>query len=158
MRVEGFLQDGGQFLFGRLAPGTELFPGIDVLCEQFNVQCGSLVGMLGSLSRTVYTYVYPAPKQAVGIQYYEPFIMDAPAELISAQGTIGPNDGKRDIHLHGVLCDAHGNFIAGHMLPGCIVCATMEISILVAAEGSIVRSFDKESQFSIFRYNNTNNS
>ncbi|MDL2258996.1 DNA-binding protein [Eubacteriales bacterium OttesenSCG-928-K08] len=157
MQVEGFIQDGGKFLFGRLSPGTEFLSGIDALCEKFNVQCGSLVGCLGSLSRAVYTYIYPAPDQAVGIKYYEPFILETPAELISAQGTIGPNKGKRDIHLHCVMCDMNGNFIAGHMLPGCIVCATMELSILVAPENSIERSFDDESQFSIFRYNTLTN-
>ncbi len=87
-----------------------------------------------------------------------PIVLDAPVELISAQGTIGPNDGKRDIHLHCVMCDANGHFVAGHMLPGCIVCATVEVTILVASEGSIERSYDPVSQFSIFRYNTSSKS
>jgi predicted DNA-binding protein with PD1-like motif len=122
------------------------------------VQCGSIVGCLGSLSKAVYTYVFPDPTQAVGVRYYEPFVMDAPSELISAQGTIGMNNGKRDIHLHCVLCDANGRFVAGHVLPGCIVCATMEVTILVAPEGSIERSYDPQSQFCIFRYNTSTKS
>ncbi len=152
MRVEGFIQEQGQILRGRLTYGTELLSGIDALCEQFNVKSGSLVGCLGSLNRAVYTYVYPYPEQAVGIKYFEPFVLDTPCELISAQGTIGPNNGKRDIHLHAAMIDQHGNFVAGHMLPGCIVCATMELTIIAAPEESMERSFDEETQFSIFRY------
>ncbi|MCL2616351.1 MAG: DNA-binding protein [Defluviitaleaceae bacterium] len=153
MSVEGFLQEGGRVLFGRLSPGTELFYGIDSLCEAFGVECGSIVGGLGSLSRAVYTYIYPDPNHPVGIKYVEPIVLDSPAELISSQGTIGPNQGKRDIHLHCVLCDERGNFVAGHMLPGCYVCATVEISILVIERG-VERKFDSETQFSIFRYGN----
>ena len=151
MKVEGFLQEGGRVLFGRLPPGTELFEGIDALCEAFGVECGSIVGCLGSLSRAVYTYIFPDPQHPVGIKYREPIVLETPAELISSQGIIGPNQGKRDIHLHCALCDERGNFVAGHMLPGCMVCATVEVSILVADRG-IERKFDDETQFSIFRF------
>ena len=151
MSVEGFVQDSTRMLFGRLSPGTDLLFGIDALCQKFGVECGSIVGCLGSLSRSVYTYVRPEPAHPVGIRYVDAVTLETPAELVSAQGTIGLNQGKRDIHLHGVLADANGNFTAGHMLPGCIVCATVELSILVV-NGGIERRFDEETQFCIFRY------
>jgi len=151
LKVEGFIQESGRVLYGRLAPGSDLLLGIDALCEEFGVSCGSIVGCMGSLSSTTYTYVRPDPEHPVGIKYVDVMKLETPAELISAQGTIGVNQGNRDIHLHGVLSDADGNFIAGHLLPGCTVCATVELSILVAETG-IERKFDEQTQFCIFRY------
>ena len=152
MVSEGFLQQSANVLFGRLAAGSDLIDGIAKLCIEHGVKYGAIASCMGSLSSTRYTYVYASPESPIGIAYHEPFISKKSAELLCAQGTVGIEENRLAVHLHAVLCDTDGTIFCGHMLPGSIVCATAEISILVASEGRIARSFDEQTQFSLFRY------
>ncbi|MGL4208637.1 MAG: PPC domain-containing DNA-binding protein [Candidatus Adiutrix sp.] len=150
--MEGFLENNSSVLYLRLAPGMDLLEGIKNGCTEYGVQYGTITSCLGSLSQTAYTFVQRNPDNVSGIAYRKRIISDKPNELICAQGTIGLSGGEMDVHLHAVMCDVDGTIFAGHMLPGCLICATMEISIAPAMSGTIVRNIDEVMKLPLFRF------
>lgn len=150
--MEGFLETATRILYLRLGPGTDLIKGIKEGCQQHNVQYGTVTSCLGSLKQTTYTFVRNEPESSSGIAYREPIITHKSNELICAQGTIGLSNNALDVHLHALMCDVEGSLFAGHMLSGCIVCATMEISISTASSGTIIRSVDAAMRLPLFHF------
>lgn len=153
IKMECFKEKRAEILYGRLEPGTDLFEGINEMCEQMGVKYGSIISCIGSLTKTTYTFVKRNEQSVVGIGYRDAQVLTQANELICGQGTIGLNNaGEREIHMHALMCDVDGNLIAGHLMPGCIICATMEIAIAIATEGTIVRSIDEKLKLPLFHF------
>lgn len=150
--MEAFIQESAKTLFLRLEPGEELFQGIKDTCARFGICHGTITSCIGSLKQTSYTYVQRSAESTTGMSYRETIVSDVPNELICGQGTIGISDGKADIHMHALMCDVDGKLFAGHMMPGNLISATMEISIAVA-DGVIERSMDHTLKFPLFHFN-----
>ncbi len=150
--MEIILQKNADIIFLRLEPGMELMEGIKAGCAAAGVKYGTIISCIGSLKQTAYTYAQRNPGNISGITYRHKIVTDKPNELISGQGTIGITDGEADVHLHALMCDVDGTLFAGHMMPGSIICATMEVSIAVAKDGTIEREFDPVMKLPIFHF------
>lgn len=150
--MQTFLEPNAKTIFLRLERGEELMDGIKAGCAAHGVQSGCIISCIGSLDKTAYTYIKPNPANISGIAYRETFVIDEATELICGQGTAGLNDGKVDVHLHAVMCDFDGKVFAGHMMPGCIVCATTEIAIAVAEAGEMRRGIDPALNLPLFHF------
>ena len=151
--MEYFLQKQSDTLFIRLAPGDLFLEGIQKACQKSDIRYGTITSCIGSLSRTAYTYVKADSSSTTGIAYRDTITTDKANEVISANGTIGLNtDGAMDIHMHALMVDIDGTMFAGHMMPGCVVCATMEISIAVAETGQMIREYDEVLKFPLFHF------
>lgn len=152
VNMEYFLEKNGNFLFLRLGPGEKLIEGIKEACAEAGVEHGTITSCIGSLTKTSYTFVKTNAENITGIAYRDTIIANEPNEVISGQGTIGISGDKSTVHLHALMCDVDGKLFAGHMMPDCVVCATMEISIAVASSGKMVREFDQELRFPLFHF------
>ena len=151
---ESFIQQNTPMVFARIQPGEELFSSVYRICEEHGIQSGAVVGCIGSLTKTTYTYVAEIEDSPLGIGYLETKVLHRPTELLSAQGTIGRNKdtNQLDMHMHALMIDTDAKITAGHLLPGCIVCATIEMVIAVAQDGSIVRGMDPALGVPVFLY------
>lgn len=154
--MEFFVERNDSFLFLRLSPGEDLIEGIKGACAEAGVEYGTITSCIGSLKKTSYTFVKANPENVTGIAYRDTIVSIEPNEVISGQGTVGKFDGKADVHLHALMCDVNGQLLAGHMMPGCLVCATMEISIAIARSGRMVREFDDVLRFPLFHFKKNN--
>jgi predicted DNA-binding protein with PD1-like motif len=153
MKIECFKEKNSEIVFARLASGVELFTGITELCQQLDVKYGSIISCIGSFTELVYTYPKVDQNNALGIGFQDPLHYKKLCEVISGQGTIGLNkDGNREIHIHAIMCDTNGKHLAGHLMPGCIIAATIELSIAIAKSGTIIRSIDSDIKLPLFKY------
>lgn len=100
----------------RLKPQEELFASLEKLTLEENIEAGTLISVVGSLSRATIRY---ADKS-------EPTTLDGPFEIVSGTGVVAIS-GQ---HLHLSLSDSEGATIGGHSMPGNFVHTTIELVIL----------------------------
>ena len=150
--MQALREPNAKAIFWRLEPGEELLDGIKAGCAKFGVTAGTITSCIGSLTKTAYTFVKSNPANVSKIAYRDTIVAEDPNELICGQGTVGLTDGKLDVHLHALMCDVNGKMFAGHMMPGSIICATMEISIAVAEAGQMKRGMDPIMQLPLFHF------
>ena len=89
----------------------------------------------------------------MGARYVDPVEVEGPIEFLSGSGMIGTmaDGGGTVIHLHGVMSDPTMRVLGGHLTEtGNPVMSTMEVLIEAFDDVSILRSFDPETDFSLF--------
>lgn len=118
----------------RLTPHTDLKIAILEYCELNQIETGSIIAAVGSLSKAVL-------RTADGHSVIEKI---GPFELTSLSGTISHGSA----HLHFSLVDAQMNWIGGHVMEGCLIHTTMELTILdLSDEFDTDRLFDPETGY-----------
>jgi uncharacterized protein len=100
----------------RLTPQTDLKKAILAFCEQEKIETACIISAVGSLSKAVL-------RTADGHSVIE---KTASYELTSLSGTISHGSA----HLHCSLVDAEMNWIGGHVMEGCLIHTTMELTIM----------------------------
>jgi hypothetical protein len=143
----------GRVVFGRLFPGTDLMTGLLNICRGNDIKYGSIVAMIGSLAKARFIYAIPYERAKLGIKYSQPVEIDGPLEFIGGQGIIGVSDiGDTVIHLHGIVSDKSMKVYAGHFVDGGNpVLATIEVVIHELNEIKLVRGYDEETEFPLFK-------
>ena len=61
-------------------------------------------------------------------------------------GNVSLEEGTPLVHAHIIFADSKGNTYGGHLMPGCTVGATFEVSLLVYDEVELVRKFDAQNK------------
>jgi predicted DNA-binding protein with PD1-like motif len=142
----------GRLIVGRILPGTDLFAGIKKICLENNLRYGSIVSMIGSLSKGKFVYAIDDEKAKLKFKYSDPVYLQGPLELLSAQGFIGLGDnGEINIHLHGLMSDKYMRLFGGHFVEGGNpILATMEIMIQELDGVKLLRGLDQETGFTLF--------
>jgi predicted DNA-binding protein with PD1-like motif len=136
---------------GRLLPGTELIGGIQSMCMDNGLKCGVVVCGIGSLANARLTYA--VNRGEIGIKYSDPITISGPFELLSCQGIIGhTSSGEFSIHLHGIISDSDMKLYGGHFTEGCKVLATVEIGIMELPYADLLREYDEETGFLLFKF------
>lgn len=140
-------------IIGRLLPGTELIDGIKKACLDNGLKCGVIVCGIGSLATTRFIYAKPCEQRKAGIKYSDPIVVNGPSELLTCQGMVGyAGNGEFSVHLHGIISDSNMKLYGGHFIDGCTVLVTVEITVLELADSYLLREFDEETEFSIFKF------
>jgi hypothetical protein len=67
-----------------------------------------------------------------------------PLEVLSCLGNVSLKEGKPFIHAHIAIADQEGKAYGGHLMPGCIVSATFEVTLLVYEGMDLLRKLDSE--------------
>jgi hypothetical protein len=139
-------------VFIRLSPGTDLIAGIAGACRERGIRAASIASCIGSLRRASFFVVVPMDN-SVGGGYSDPVRLDAPLEILSAQGTIGEEEtGEIFVHLHAALSDAQGVVHGGHLIQGkCPVLITSEIVLLPLSGVRLRRTYDPEVKMPILK-------
>jgi len=68
-----------------------------------------------------------------------------PLEIVSCMGNISSKEETElVVHGHIVVSDSGGNAFGGHVLPGCLVDATVELVLVEVESGTLRREFDAQ--------------
>lgn len=153
-RIQSTETASNRIVSARLLPGVDLISGIKEICTIHNVKYGTIVSVIGSLSKLHLVYAVPSARGKVGIKYTEPIIIEGPLELLSCQGTIGVDDkGEFDAHMHGIVSDKYMKIYGGHIMKEeSLVLATVEVTIVELSNAKLVRKYDDETGFSVFNF------
>lgn len=118
----------GHFAASRLMPGMDVRLTLTEWARTQGVGAAVVVGGVGSLSRAHLRFA----GNAQGAE------LAGPWEILSLTGTLGP-DG---VHLHIGLADSQGHCVGGHVLAGCVVATTLEVTLAVLPDVLFRRQHD----------------
>ena len=128
----------------RVKPGNDLILGIEEACERSAVRSGAISCCIGSLKEASFMFLVPFDNQ-MGSAYCDPVTIEGPVEILSAQGTIGEEEGKLFVHLHGSFVDKEGRVHGGHLIKGQNpVLFTAEIMVCQWDGARMLRLYDPE--------------
>jgi predicted DNA-binding protein with PD1-like motif len=148
-----------QMIVARFGPEEDIFESLEALCREKNIESGSICTMIGSLeSATLVCVTEDSPGGQA--HYLDPVEIIGPLEFVGAQGIIGKNEeGELSIHLHGVVAGEDMHPLAGHIVDSGHnkVLATVEVVINVFSDVQMLRSFDEETRFTLFKVTSKNN-
>jgi predicted DNA-binding protein with PD1-like motif len=135
----------------RVLPGSDIIEGIMKACQDLDIKSGAISSCIGSLQKASFLIAVPL-KNKLGAGYSDPINLDGPLELLSAQGTIGQEEGKGlFVHMHGLLSDKHGKVHGGHLIKGeNPVLITCEIMISEVEGVEMVRTYDPKVAMEVF--------
>jgi predicted DNA-binding protein with PD1-like motif len=144
----------GKIIVGRLMPDTSLVPGIEQMCRNADISHAIVQCAIGSLQSAYFSSAKLDPENKLGAGRGDPFRIDGPLELVSAEGIVGidPENGEGLFtHLHGIVTDTKGRAFGGHFLAedNCVL-VTIEVVIGQIEGVRIVRRFDPESELTLF--------
>jgi uncharacterized protein len=146
----------GSFSSFRLVPGDDLKAGILFFCRENGLQNASIVTCVGSL-KGMRLRLAGATK-GKDAQTTTPILETSTEqyEICSLVGTIDSNGSGG--HLHVMLGDEQGGTVAGHVLEGCIVFTTAEITLLSLQETAFSRTHDSTTGYPELTITNTTTS
>ncbi|MDI6600609.1 MAG: DNA-binding protein [Thermoanaerobacteraceae bacterium] len=134
----------------RIEPGEDLLNSLKSIFIKANITNGIIVSCIGSLRHATLIFLQK------NFKYSQPTRINGPLEFLSAQGTIGIDNDKISIHLHGIISDHDMCVYGGHFVDdedGNLVFATMEICVLVPEDISFIKQYDDKTGFKIFNPN-----
>ncbi|MHA1992912.1 MAG: PPC domain-containing DNA-binding protein [Candidatus Hodarchaeales archaeon] len=121
----------------RLLKGEDLLLSLQKFCAKFtDISAGSIKG-IGAVSQVKYGFFD-------GEKYLEN-VLEENLEVLSIIGNIAEG---QIVHLHGIFGKADGTCIGGHILPGCIISVTCELTVTVF-EPKIIRKLDPETNLKL---------
>lgn len=118
--AEAEAKDRLKVICRRLKPGDELFSAIEKLAAEENIQAGTLLSIVGSLTSA--TLRYAGQEEAT--------VLEGPFEVVSGTGVVAVSGS----HLHLSIADKDGKTSGGHFMSGNYVHTTIELAILDLSE------------------------
>ncbi len=136
----------GRTVFVRVKAGADLVKCVKEAFEKSGFTVASVSIAIGSLRKIRFVFVNEDGR------YTSPVEKEGMFELISAGGFLSRVSGKIETHIHFAFADNEGKVFGGHMLEeGNIVYATAEIRIDEIEGVEIAKSFDRETNFTMFK-------
>ena len=99
----------------RLQPGEDVRTTLDAWAKTLGIEAAAITSAVGSLTQAHLRYA----NRADGI------MTTADLEVLSLSGTLGIHG----MHLHLSVADREGRMLGGHMLDGCTVRTTLELTV-----------------------------
>lgn len=123
-------------VFSRFFEDEDLLSSIASAAKEAGIDSGFFV-LIGTLKKAVLGF-YKEGK-------YIPIEKSGPLEILSCTGNISVKDnGELVVHGHIVVGDSNGDAFGGHVLSGCLVDVTAELSLVEVEKGSLVRKFEPQ--------------
>ena len=117
----------------RLSPGQDLYNSIEMFARERDMEAGCVLSGVGSLTHVTLRFA----NQETSHEETSNF------EIVSLTGTVSIHGS----HLHVSVSDGQGRTIGGHLVPGCTICTTAEIVILVFEDLIYKREFAEDSGY-----------
>jgi len=118
----------------RLRRGEDVLERLNEIVLENEVTAASFTAF-GAVERAVVGFF-------VGNGQYSTISCDGPLEVLSCTGNVSLKEGKPSIHAHIALADKDGRAYGGHVMAGCIVSATFEVTVLVYEGIELDSKFD----------------
>jgi len=128
----------GRVLVARFRRGDDVLERLNELMRDNGVVAGSLTGV-GAVEKAKVGY-------HVGNGRYAAVSYDGPLEVLSCIGNVSLKDGAPFVHAHMTVADSKGKAYGGHLMPGCIVGATFEVTVLAYEGMALVRKLDRSAK------------
>lgn len=126
----------GRIVFARLPEGDDLLEAVEKAAEQANIRSG-LFFLIGTLKKANMGFYLEGE--------YQPITIAHPLEIISCVGSIAVNQKKKImVHAHITVSNGEGKAFGGHVLKGCVIAATGELSIIEATGIELKRKLDRK--------------
>lgn len=117
----------------RLKPGQDLKAEILGLAKRNDLRASVVLSGVGSLAKARLRYA--GAKEGVSL--------DGPFEIVSITGTLA----HESLHIHLSLADSQGRVVGGHLLEGCVIHTTCELSVLENKDLEFSREEDPETGY-----------
>lgn len=139
-------------IVGRLMKNVDLFEGIKEVCQKFDVEAAHFQ-CLGSLKYATYVQVVRGEVEG-SVKYSEKIRSTSAVEILSGTGFVGfGDDGKLDVHLHGMMIDCDQQISGGHFLNGENPTAvTIEFIIFPVNDAVLQRGIDSHWNMPVFQF------
>lgn len=122
----------------RLTPGEDLMEGILAYIKEKEIQAASIVTCVGSLTEATLRMANASrekPNQTkTRVERFE---------IVSMTGT----GNTESAHFHLGLSDKDGDFFGGHLMEGCKIFTTAEITLLESPNAIFTRIYDEKTGF-----------
>jgi predicted DNA-binding protein with PD1-like motif len=120
----------------RFETGDDILERLNELVRQHQVTAGSFTA-LGAVERATVGYF-------TGNGVYSNISLQGPLEILSCVGNVSLREGTPFVHAHITLSDKEGRAFGGHLLPGCEVGATFELTLYSYDDIKLQRKFDAQ--------------
>lgn len=118
----------------RLRRGEDVLDRLNQLVRENGVTAASFTA-LGAVEKASVGFF-------VGSGQYSTVSYEGPLEVLSCVGNVSLKEGKPFIHAHIAIADKEGKAYGGHLMAGCIVSATFEVTMLVYEGIDLVTKLD----------------
>jgi len=122
----------------RFRTGGDILERLNALVRGNNVSAGSFSAIGAVEKATVGIFV--------GEGQYSEIEIEGPLEILSCVGNVSLKDGLPFVHSHITLADTKGRAYGGHLMQGCIVGATFEVSLLRYDDIELGRKLDPQTK------------
>jgi len=142
--VKTLKSKSGFIIFARLFEDEDLLEAISDAAKQTGTKAGFFV-LIGTLKKAKLGF-YQDGK-------YEPIHIDEPVEIVSCMGNISLKDEKElVVHAHLSVSNRKGEVLGGHLLPGCVVAATAELTLLESTGVKLQRKLDEKTNLYLLSF------
>jgi uncharacterized protein len=117
----------------RLPPDVDLRQTLKSIAQAENITAGIILSGIGSLKTVVLRFAGQNTHITI----------EAKHEILTLAGTVS----TEGIHLHMSVANAQGEVIGGHVVDGCIIYTTAEITIGILPDLRFTRSPDPQTGF-----------
>lgn len=118
-------------IFARFNAGKDLLASIKEVVKEHQVRAG-LLTVIGAVDRAHYGFYQPHQKVYTTLKW-TPSPESSPAlEIVSCIGNIAILDDEAVVHAHITFTGEKGEIMGGHLLEGCRVNPTAELTLLKA--------------------------
>ena len=125
----------GRIVFARLSENDDLLEAIEKVAEQTDVRSG-LFFVIGTLKKANVGFYLKGEYQQITIAH--------PLEIVSCIGNISVKRKNVMVHAHITVSDGEGEAFGGHVLRGCTIAATAELSIIEVKGVKMKRRLDRK--------------
>jgi uncharacterized protein len=134
----------------RLPPDVDLRQTLKSIAHTENITAGIILSGIGSLKTVALRFA----GQNTHTTLAKPLLrrIDGKHEILTIAGTIGTGG----IHLHMSVANAQGQVIGGHVVDGCIIYTTVELTIGILPDLQFQRQLDDRTGFAELAISATN--
>ncbi|HML01793.1 MAG TPA: PPC domain-containing DNA-binding protein [Candidatus Bathyarchaeia archaeon] len=126
----------GRTIFARLDENEDLLNAIKEIAERNKVRAGFFV-LLGTVKKAVLGFYKDAN--------YKPIQLSEPLEIICCIGNVSVReDGELVVHAHIAVGNEEGHVFGGHVLSGCIIGVTGELTLVETPDAKLKRVFKEK--------------
>jgi predicted DNA-binding protein with PD1-like motif len=131
-----------ELIVARFDAGEDLYQNIKQVVVNHEVRAGMFT-VIGAVDRANYGFYHPVKKAYTNLSW-EPTPDSSPAlEIVNCTGNIAILDDDTIIHAHITFTGERGEIMGGHLLEGCRVNPTAELTLL-KADGVLRRKRNNE--------------
>ena len=137
-------------IVARLDAGEDILFSIKAIAEEYNVTAG-MFSLIGALESVKVGFYDPA-KRIYRILKFKPGFGDVRAiEILSCMGNIAHREGEVIVHGHIALKGYRRYMTGGHLLEGCRVYPTAELTLLKAS-GTLTRQHNESLNLALLSF------